>query len=630
MFNKMRNKRKTWIVLMVLMAAIKAFCADIWVSPYGNDKNSGLLREQPKQTLHAALRQAREMRRLNDPSVGNGINILLEKGIYCQPDPLLIRPEDSGTPGSPTLIKGIEGNGVIISGGVELSGWKRAGRVKGLPPEAQNKIWMVDVPLINGNLVDFRQLWIDGRKAVRARNVADFRQMDRIFADDTENEILWVPAKAVEKIRNAPHAELILHQMWAIAVLRIQSIAFRGDSAGITFHSPESRIQFEHPWPRPMIGEGVNSPFYVTNALGLLDRPGEWYFNKDVSRLYYYPMPGEEINKVSAVIPFVETLVEVKGTVDRPVEHIRFENIHFNHTTWLRPSEKGHVPLQAGMYLIDAYRLIPKQERGDGNHPLDNQAWIGRPPAAVEVEAAHHIVFENCTFEHLGSCGLDFKKTTRDTQVVGCLFSDIAGNGIQIGIFSETSFETHLPYCPCNEREVCSRQVIENNYIANVGNEDWGCVGICAGYVRDILIRHNEICDLPYTGISVGWGWTRSRNCMRNNRIIANNVHHFAKHMHDVAGIYTLSAQPYSVIAENYVHDIVLSPYAHDPDHWFYLYTDEGSSYIEVKNNWCDAEKFLQNANGPGVMWENNGPMVDDAVRERAGLQPAYFYLKDK
>jgi hypothetical protein len=117
---------------------------------------------------------------------------------------------------------------------------------------------------------------------------------------------------------------------------------------------------------------------------------------------------------------------------------------------------------------------------------------------------------------------------------------------------------------------------------------------------------------------------------MRNNRIIANNVHHFAKHMHDVAGIYTLSAQPYSVIAENYVHDIVLSPYAHDPDHWFYLYTDEGSSYIEVKNNWCDAEKFLQNANGPGVMWENNGPMVDDAVRERAGLQPAYFYLKDK
>jgi hypothetical protein len=58
MFNKMRNKRKTWIVLMVLMAAIKAFCADIWVSPYGNDKNSGLLREQPKQTLHAALRQA--------------------------------------------------------------------------------------------------------------------------------------------------------------------------------------------------------------------------------------------------------------------------------------------------------------------------------------------------------------------------------------------------------------------------------------------------------------------------------------------------------------------------------------------------------------------------------------------
>ena len=114
------------------MTAVKLLCADIWVSPYGDDRNNGLSREHPMQTLHAALRQAREMRRMNDPSVKTGINIRLEKGIYCQSEPLLIRPEDSGTPSSPTLIKGVDGDHVVISGGVKLSGWKRAGSIEGL------------------------------------------------------------------------------------------------------------------------------------------------------------------------------------------------------------------------------------------------------------------------------------------------------------------------------------------------------------------------------------------------------------------------------------------------------------------------------------------------------------------
>ncbi len=158
------------------MAVVKLLCADIWVSPSGDDRNSGLSREHPLQTLHAALRQARELRRLNDPSVTSGVNIFLEKGIYCQPEPLLIRPEDSGTPSSPTLIKGIDGDHVVISGGVKLSGWKLSGRIEGLSVDVQNKIWMVDVPSVNGNVIDFRQLWIDGRKAVRARNVSDFNK----------------------------------------------------------------------------------------------------------------------------------------------------------------------------------------------------------------------------------------------------------------------------------------------------------------------------------------------------------------------------------------------------------------------------------------------------------------------
>lgn len=87
-------------------------------------------------------------------------------------------------------------------------------------------------------------------------------------------------------------------------------------------------------------------------------------------------------------------------------------------------------------------------------------------------------------------------------------------------------------------------------------NEDWGTLGICAGYVSDINIEHNEISDVSYSGISLGWGWTRTVNCMRNNRVHANLIHHYAKHMYDVAGIYTLGSQPHSRITENCVSDI--------------------------------------------------------------------------
>ena len=330
------------------------------------------------------------------------------------------------------------------------------------------------------------------------------------------------------------------------------------------------------------------------------------------------------MHEAEVIVPAVETLVRVEGTVDRPVCHIRFEKITFSYTTWMRPSEKGHVPLQAGMYLTDGYRIDPKMQRNYLNHPLDNQGWLGRPAAAVRVVAARQIDFERCRFEHLGSTGLDYEEAVQGGVVCGCLFRDIAGNGLLVGSFSPAAHETHLPYDPADRREVCTQQHINNCYFTEIGNEDWGCLAIAAGYVGDVNIEHNEISEVPYSGISLGWGWTQTVNCMRNNRVHANLIHHYAKHMYDVAGIYTLGSQPKSYVTENCVHSIYKPGYVHDPNHWFYLYTDEGSSFITVRDNWTEGEKYLQNANGPGNVWENNGPKVDNDVRECAGLEAGY------
>ncbi len=569
---------------------------------------AGEIRITPDSSLADAIRQAREMKRTGKALT---MTIHLAPGIYQLYEPIRLRPEDSGL----TII----GHDAIISGGQEINIWK----------EQDQSLYVADIPDFNGRPVDFRQLWRNREKALRARDVVDFEQMHRILTYDKRNQVLWIPKAAVasllheDKVKEGcEYIEMVLHEMWCTSNLRIKSLTPQGDSVAVRFHDPEAKIQFEHPWPSPMTpNTGHPSPFYITNAKPLLDNPGEWYHDIREHRLYYFPREHEGTVKVLlATYPVLETLIEVVGTADHPVHDITIKGITFSHTTWMRPSQKGHVPLQAGMYLTEAYKLRPQIDRPN-NHKLDNQGWLGRADAAVEVRYAENVCFDSCRFEHLGGSGLDYIIGCKGGKVSNCRFNDIAMNGLVIGSFSPEGLETHLPYQPKDTREVCSGQSIEQSEFYDIANDDWGCVAIAAGYVSGIHIEHNTIHDVSYTGISLGWGWNRDTVCMRNNKVHANLIYNYAQHMYDCAGIYTLGNQPGTVISENVVRNIAKPSYVHDPNHWFYLYTDEGSSNITVRDNWTPSEKYLQNANGPGNVWENNGPHVNEQIKRNAGRQ---------
>ena len=606
--------KTTSFLLLLFLLPFCTGAAEIYVSTTGSDRNAGTA-DKPLATIAMALRKARDLRRLNDASIQNGVRIIVAGGTYYFTEPLFIRPEDAGTLSSPTVIEAAPGAMPVFSGGVQLIGWKKVnGRINGL---AAGKVWVTET-----SLTDFRQLWVNNLKAIRAREI-DGDSMKRILSWDHVKETCRIPAWA--GLNFTLGMEMVIHQWWAIAILRISSIEKQGNSAVLHFQQPESRIQSEHPWPAPWISKNGNSAFYLVNALQFLDEPGEWFFDKQQHKVYYYPRSNENMSTATVIAPSIETLVRIEGTIDRPVTNIHFKGISFQHTGWLRPSLQGHVPHQAGMYMLDAYSL--KIPGTPDKATLENQAWVGRPAAAVEAIFTKNTRVEDCRFEHLASTGIDYKKGNYQDVMKGNLFSDIGGSAILAGVFSDEATEVHVPYDPSDEREISSKLFINNNLITNVTNEDWGCVGIGAGYVRDINIAHNEICDVSYTGISVGWGWTRTRNAMSNNSIYANRIHHYAKHMYDVAAIYTLSAQPGTIISENYIDSIYIALYAHIPSHWFFLYTDEGTSGVTVKDNWCPWEKFLQNANGPGNVWNNNGPGVADSIRAAAGLEPQYKYL---
>lgn len=573
-----------WIAVM---AAAPAFATDITVKP-------------GPYAIEKALQQAREDRRLNG---AEDVCIRLQAGTYRLNQTITVRPEDSG-------IRIVADGNAVVSGGVKITGWKKQGRM-----------YVADVPEFNGRPLEFRQLWVNGRKADRARDVADFEKMYRIRNIDKKNEILYVPAAAVKKILGERHAEMVIHEMWCVANLRIKGIKVQGDSAAVTFHQPESHIHFMHPWPSPMVTkDGHNSAFYLTNAKSLLDTPGEWYLDAKEQKVYYIPRKGEDMAKADVEAPAVETLMKIEGTPDTPVKGITIEGVTFSYATWMRPSISGHAPLQAGMFMTEAYKVRPKIIRPNGDHKLDNQGWVGRPAAAVSVRCAEDINFKGCTIEHCASTGIDFFEYTKGGSISRSTIRDVGGNGILAGSFGPEAHEAHLPYNPTDSRIICTGLTIENNLITDVTNEDWGCVGIGAGYVRGIRILHNEISEVSYSGISMGWGWNQQPCAMADNRVKGNLIHHYAKHMYDTAGIYTLGAQPHSFVEENVVRDIYSPGYAHDPNHWFYLYTDEGSSCIMVRNNWTPTEKYLKNANGPCNIWENNGPAVNDSIKANAGI----------
>ncbi len=481
------------------------------------------------ESLHDALRQAREWRRTNDPRCQGGITITLQEGRYYMSEPLFLRPEDSGTKESPLVIRGI--------------GEKHTSVICGDPRQKHRQIW----PLKEQD---------DGLPKNRHDDGLPTKGMERMISFNKEKRTITIPTPPDSVLRDfvskntvestsRPPLEMVVHQRWAIAILRVKDIRVLNDSVTeVSFMEPESRLEFEHPWPQPVIGgEKGNSSFLLRTTE---QRDG------------------------------IEQLVIVDGA-----NYVRFEGITFKHTCWNRPLHKGHVTLQGGFPLVDAYKLAVPGLPWDKD--LENQAWVERPVSAVTVRNAHHVDFHSVLFENLAATALDFVDNVSDCVVQKCTFGNIGGTAIMGGSFAESPREVHRPYTDLAKR--CQRLTIKENFVVDAANEDWGAVGIALGYVRHCTISKNHVFFLSYSGICVGWGWTPLNTGMENNRIEGNNVYNYARQLYDAGGIYTLSNQPGSVISGNKVSRPYPAPYATN-DRGFCIYLDARTDGFTIENNY--------------------------------------------
>jgi Right handed beta helix region len=559
-----------------------------YVSPSGNDGNPGTV-SQPFLTLE----RARVAVRTVNQGMNEDVVVYLRGGFYPLSSTVVFDQNDSGFNGFNVVYRAYPGERPLLSGGRLITGWTAVGG---------------GTYRANAGSVRFRQLYVNGVRAIRARqpNAGSYYQV-RFW--DIGGRRIEVASNEISNWQSLNQVEMVIIGGGVNQTnLRVQSFSPSGGSGAlVTGMEPERTRLFQQTYPP----KGPGLPFFFENAFELLDAPGEWYLNTSTNQVFYRPRAGEDMATAVAVAPQIETLVRLQGTLAAPVHHIQFRGINFEYSNWLRPNSEGFVGDQGCVIFT---QVLPDDEIS--SYPGH------RHPAAVHVEAATNIVFERNVLHHLGSSGINFYMAVQDSQFVGNVIADASACGVAVDLNLEGN--------PSDSRKISRRNVIKNNYITRTGRDYYQSVGIGVTYTDGSVIEHNELHDTSYSGISVGWGWDNVANAARDNLVRYNNIYDTNKLMSDGAGIYTLSRQPGTLLAENYVHDIVRTPSVQGGFNISGIYLDEGSSQITVRDNVLlntADRKLFQNGNGPGNTLTNNDGSSSSVIAN-AGLEAAYRDIK--
>ncbi|HKI50642.1 MAG TPA: fibronectin type III domain-containing protein [Geothermobacteraceae bacterium] len=523
-------------------------------------------------------------------NVVDNVTIYLRGGTYdmITAGPLLFTSADSGQNGYQVVWRAYPGDAPpILSGGVRVTGWALH--------DAAKNIWRAPVPAG----YKARQFWVNGQRAERTRWVSEsFFRTTRTQSspywkealDDPDFPDLSFPAdvELVQRADSVPFMADWRHLIWGVT-----SVSRVGDVT--TFSIPQAIKTIDDDWmynDNMFLGSVFSS---VENAYDFLasTAKGQWFLPSSENFIYYVPRDGEEMTTAECWLPHSEVLLMSSSGL----ANVTFLGISFRYTGWLKPTtQKSFIEVQANNYL----------DSGSGyRHWNQSTNPVGPfPQAAVEIYAADNIKFIQCEFTHLGGTGLYLGLGCQDSSVSGNLFADISSNALNIGsIVWPDADDGSSGNPPAVKTE---NILVQSNHIYDVASQYNGGVGIFLGYTENVKVLDNHIHDVPYTGISVGWGWTWMtedwylnpswglgiRDYSGGNEVAFNSINDTMQVLFDGGAVYSLAEQPGSTIHDNYITNCGSSnpQYGLNP-----IYYDEGSRYGEAYNN-----IILKNiANGP-------------------------------
>jgi hypothetical protein len=527
-----------------MVGAIFTACSrDIYVSPKGNDDNKGT-KKSPVQSVQMAKNMADENLELGNKKE---VTVWLADGIYPIAEPLVFEPLKSANKNAKLVFKAEKDAEPVISGGVQITGWTKN----------SDGFWETRLPEELKEMTNLRELFIDGKRATRARFPNDgYLKVKKVGADRRTN--FYFEKGDFPVPENVKNTELVLLHDWSISRIAVKEIntienqLFAVDSIGAK--NPDF-FNLDHWEPNPR--------YFLENAPEFLDTDFEWVFLADEKKFLLKLPENENPTYLQIVVPLSSGLISVVGNENQPVKNIHFEGITFQYSKWKIP-ELGYCGVQAWHF--------------DPRPATEGWAVV---PAAVYSEWGENISFDNCSFKNLGGSGVWFGTGSKNCQILNSELTDISGNGIMIGEGQDRIAKGEQWWKSVPE-QVALANTIENCTVTECGAQFYGAVGIWCGLTAETIIKNNKVFNLPYTGISVGWMWSPVPTPCRQNTIEGNHIHNIMNILSDGGGIYMLGLQPGSIIRNNHIHDVKINAGRAESNGMF---LDEGITDVIVENN---------------------------------------------
>lgn len=440
----------------------------IYVSTRGNDKWNGS-EKKPVASLVRAQELARAYGR--DTSV----EIVFEDGIYYLPGTVQFTGQDSKDyPATVTLRARHEGK-AVISGGQQIRlDWKQ---------EAGN-IYVASVPAG----MDIDQLYVAGLRQPMARfpnaqpgkqrNVYDTWVLDHQAQPNPEMDPLQPERIALWKNPEGGYVHAMHTALWGDMHWEIKG------------KNEDGTLQLEGGWQnnRP---SGMHPLYrFVENIKEELDVPGEWYYDRSESKLYYMPLPEIDLDEAKVEIVRLKHLIEFNGTKENPVRGIHLQGLTFKHT--------------ARTFMENKEQLL----RSD---------WTMYRGGAIVFNGAEECSVENCEFDHLGGNTIFVNNYNRYLTVRGCYIHHSGANGIvfvgdpdmvrsPLFRYGNQNYET-MDMTPGplgdNYPQDCW---VDDCLITMTGRDEKQTAPVQISMSQRIRVSHCSIYDVPRAGININEG----------------------------------------------------------------------------------------------------------------------------
>jgi len=351
------------------------------VAPDGSDDNPGTP-AKPFATLERARDAIRGLKKAGKLPRGQVV-VVVRGGTYELSRPLELTEDDSGTADSPIVYRAEKGKVVRLSGGRSVENWRPVtdkASLDRLDPAARGKVFQADLEALG--ITDYGsprggglELFFDDQPMTLARWPNEgFVKIVGLVEPGTVN-VRGTKGSKTGKFfyegdrprRWVGEKDPWVHGYWFWD--------WSDQRQPVEAIDPEKRLIAVKP-PYHHYGYRIGQWFYAFNLLSEIDRPGEWYLDRQTGILYFWP--PSDIARGRAVVSVAESLVKM-------------ENV-------------SHVTIRG--FILEACR-----------------------GTAVVVTGGSNVRVAGCILRNLGGYGVKIYGAT-DSGVVGCDIYQTGDGGI--------------------------------------------------------------------------------------------------------------------------------------------------------------------------------------------------------